>query len=224
MHSRLHGEYQPWLPPDHSNTAANPDATAAPSSSNPVIVQSTRPVANIEPRPQPISPEVLMYEPFTNVRTTSNVDTSNIRDNTATGSVPFQSSNSSSANLHAPRHQSASRCPYYRRVYHNLPSHYHSTLQNSNAYMRPAYAPHESLWYRQQNNQEIHRRHMMNTMSGSAVSNDAAPSNSFSSYPSRGSSSMSNNAYCVQCDQQHPIGHPHRRVRQYVCGLNFVRF
>lgn len=28
--------------------------------------------------------------------------------------------------------------------------------------MRPAYAPHENLWHRQQNNQELHRRYMMN--------------------------------------------------------------
>lgn len=28
--------------------------------------------------------------------------------------------------------------------------------------MRPAYAPHENLWYRQQSNQELHRRYMMN--------------------------------------------------------------
>lgn len=114
-----------------------------------------------------------------------------------------------------------SRCPYFRRLsasgYHNVPNFYHPNIQNGSPYLRPAYAPHESLWYRQQNNQEIHRRHMMNSMSSNAnASNDNPVSGSFSTLPYPRSTASG--------DQQHPIAHPHRRMaRQYVCGLNLVR-
>lgn len=181
---------------------------------------------NIETRqPPPISPDVLIYDP--NIQPNANIDSNDIQNVTQeSGAAPFNPPNNASANSHATRHQSASRCPYYRRLsmsnYHNMPSNYHSALQNGNGYLRPAYAPHESLWYRQQNNLESHRRHMMNNMSGTAAANDTAQPSSFGPYSRSGSSSISNNGYCTQCDQQHPIGHPHRRLRQYVCGLNLV--
>lgn len=222
-----------WYRPENPNPIPFNETLSSSSPSNPSTVfvqEDTHPVVNIEQRPPTISPDVLIYDPYPNLQPTANIDSNNIRDGQpATDSVPFSSQNITPANAHATRHQSSSRCPYYRRLsmsgYHNMPNHYHSPLQNVNGYLRPAYAPHESLWHRQQNNQEVHRRHMMNSMSGSGVTNDSTAPSSFGTYASRvGASSNPNGAYCMQCDQQHPIGHPHRRIaaRQYICGLNSV--
>lgn len=214
---------------DNQNAASFDDATPASNPPTVFVSQDTRPVVNVE-QPQPaISPEILMYEPYTGVQPPTNAEASNVRDGAqAPGAPPFSAVNPPTVGAQA--HASArhgTRCPFYRRVsmsgYHNLPNHYHAPLQNGNSYLRPAYAPHESLWYRQQNNQEMHRRHMMNSMSGNNVTNDNTTSNSFGVYPNRGATSISNSAFCLQCDQQHPIGHPHRRMRQYVCGMNLVR-
>lgn len=178
--------------------------------------------------PQPsISPDVLMYEPFSSAAPSSSAEANTARDSSqANASASFSGANNSAIGTQTLRSQPSPRCSFYRRLsmsnYHNAPNHYHSNLQNGNPYLRPAYAPHESLWYRQQNNQEIHRRHMMNSMSGTNGTNDSTASNSFGSYGGRVTTSLTNNAFCMQCDQQHPIGHPHRRVRQYVCGLNLV--
>lgn len=218
-----------WYRPVNLNgtsyTDATAGATAPPSAPNNTVFiqQDTRPTVNIEQRPRPISPQVIMYEPFANVQPASDINPSNIRgENTTNESVPFSAPNNSANGTQPTRHPSGTRCPHYRRMFHNLQNHYHSSLQNGNAYWRPAYAPHESLWYRQQTNQEIHRRYMMNSMSGTGTSNDTTQPNSFGSYPSRVPTSMTNNGSCIQCDQQHPIGHPHRRIRQFVCGLNVV--
>lgn len=217
-----------WFRPDNSNSTTF-DAPSAHNSNTSFVPQDARPVANAESQPS-ISPDVLMYEPFSNVSSSSssNLESNTVRDAPqASGLTSFPTTNNSAIGTQTTRHQSgSSRCPYYRRLsmssYHNPPNHYHSNLQNGNPYLRPAYAPHESLWYRQHNNQEIHRRHMTNTMSGTNATNEPAPTNSFSYPISRGTTSMSNNAFCLQCDQQHPVGHPHRRIRQYVCGLNLV--
>lgn len=174
-----------------------------------------------------------MFGPYPNDTNAANADANNVRDGAqATGSATFPDQNNLSSGVQSqsqPQARHGSRCPFYRRVsmsgYHNVPSYYHSNLQNGSTYFRPAYAPHESLWYRQQNNQEIHRRHMMNSMSGTNTSNENTSSSSFGAYPNRGTTSMSNSGVCTQCDRQHPIGRPHhRRPRQYVCGLNLVCF
>lgn len=205
-------------------------------------VNMTRPVENAEqqPQPPPISPEVQIYEPYSNIQNPSAVHGSgggadaagnnDIRDssqatpafNAVNGDVivdPHVQAQAQSQAQAQARHGSH-RCPYFRRLsasgYHSLPSYYHSNLQNGAPYLRPAYAPHESLWYRQQNNQEIHRRHMMNSMSSgtNAASDNATTAPGFGAYPNRVPTTN---------DQQHPIGHAHRRVpRQYVCGLNLV--
>lgn len=236
-HNRLL-RMEPWPQNSNSTTfdlaaaAAAVAASASASTStnqNPnsmFVPQDTRPAANVEP-PPPLSPDVLMFEPYTNVQSPPNAAESGSHNAAPeSGATPFAATNNSAIGPQTARHQPSSRCPYYRRLsmsgYHNMPNHYHPTLQNGNAYLRPAYAPHESLWYRQQNNQEIHRRHMMNSMSGTNVSNDSTTSNTFGTYPGRGATNMTNNGFCLQCDQQHPIGHPHRRIRQYVCGLNLV--
>lgn len=106
------------------------------------------------------------------------------------------------------RHQSGARCPYaHRRL---STSNYHSLYPTN---MRPAYAPHEMLWFRQQNNQEMLRRHYMNSL------NEPIPSNTFGYVPNRMNNASLTNGICMSCDQQHPIGHPHRR-RTHVCPLN----
>lgn len=168
-----------------------------------------------------------MYGPYANVQNASNIETNNVRDSSQpTGTSPSFTPQSNTANGTQAQSQAqtrhGSRCPFYRRVsmsgYHNVPGYYHSNLQNGNTYFRPAYAPHELLWHRQQNNIENHRRHMMNSMSGTGVTNENPSSSSFG----RGTTSTANNSFCAQCDQQHPIGHPHRRMRQHVYGLNLV--
>lgn len=133
---------------------------------------------------------------------------------------------------HASRGQVSSRCPFmlqdrnrryapghhYNIVHHQYPY----ALQNNNYHpVRPAYAPHENLWYRQQNNQEMHRRHLMTSANdsntdgfGTASSNGVAPN--------RASVAPATNAvYCLSCDHQHPTGMSHqpghyRRIRTYV--------
>lgn len=112
------------------------------------------------------------------------------------------------------RHQSGARCPYaHRRL---STSNYHSFYPQN---MRPAYAPHEMLWFRQQNNQEMLRRHYINSMT--AGINETPPTNTFGYVSNRGTGTTANGV-CMSCDQQHPIGHPNRRVRPHVCPLNLV--
>lgn len=223
---RSRNDFQ-WYRPENPNPTCFGAEQPASNPATVFVQQDTRPVVNIEPRPTAaVSPDVLIYDP--NVEPTPNIE-NDIQDTTqAADQESIIMQNLSGINSRVPRHQTASRCPYYQRLstipgFRIAPSNYHSSLQNGNGYLRPAYAPHESLWYRQQNQQEIHRRHMMNSMSGTGASNDTAQPSSFGPYPSRGSTSISNNGHCTQCDQQHPIGHPHRRIRgAYVCGLNLV--
>lgn len=153
---RLRSDFH-WYRPENPNPSSfsgsgGGDTT---SSSNPATVfvqQDPRPAVNIEPRQPTISPDVLIYE--ANVQPNASVETSDVQDTTqATDGVSFNPPNNSAMNSHVSRHQSAQRCPYYRRLsmsgYHNAPSsiiNYHSSLQNGSGYLRPAYAPHESLW------------------------------------------------------------------------------
>lgn len=206
-----------WFRPENPNQTQFGESSTSSSSastSNPTaaFVEQDESVV----RQQPISPDLLIYD----IQPSSNDDSNNIRDaSQASDSVPFSSQNPSNVQQ---RIHTAPRCPFYRRSslssYHSMPNHY----QNGNGYLRPAYAPHESLWYRQQNNQEVHRRHMMNSMGTASGTNESSSSSSFGSYPSRvGVGQSIPNGYCLQCDQQHPVGHPHRRIR-YVCGLNLV--
>lgn len=147
-----------WYRPENANPASfggSGGGGNTTSSNNPATVfaqQDPRPVVNNESRQPPISPDVLIYD--ANVQPNANAEASDVQDTTqATDGVSFNSPNNSAINSHPSRHQSASRCPYYRRLsmsgYHNAPSgiiNYHSSLQNGNGYLRPAYAPHESLW------------------------------------------------------------------------------
>lgn len=61
------------------------------------------------------------------------------------------------------RVHSSSRCPFVANDFRRHPpippasSNLQPVFTN---YVRPAYAPHENLWLRQQSNQEMHRRHM----------------------------------------------------------------
>lgn len=222
-HSRNGGS---WYRPVVYNPPIAADPTPASNPSTVFVPQdASRPAANIEQPQAPISPDILMYGPYPNGQNSSNAEASNIRNGTqATDPATFPAQNGTTNGTPGqsqPQARHGSRCPFYRRVsmsgYHNAPNYYHSNLQNGNNYFRPAYAPHESLWFRQQSQQELHRRHMTNP------TNENTTSSSFGTYPNRGTASMSNNNVCAQCDQQHPIGHPHhRRVRQYVCGLNLV--
>lgn len=239
--ARLRGN-GPWYRTDPNPTTLANIASA--------IMQDTRVVGNIvqqtqappppPPPPAPVSPDVVIYEPYSNTQNASTVhgndgDSSQANDaaafnNSANGGLidnahahaQAQAQSQTQAQVQAQTQTQAqarhgSRCPYYRRLsasgYHGIPSYYHPNLQPGAPYLRPAYAPHESLWYRQQNNQEIHRRHMS---SGANASNDNPVSSSFGALPYPRSAATG--------DQQHPIGHTHRRMtRQYVCGLNLVR-
>lgn len=61
------------------------------------------------------------------------------------------------------RVHSTNRCPFVANEFRRHPplppasSNLQPVFTN---YVRPAYAPHENLWLRQQSNQEMHRRHM----------------------------------------------------------------
>lgn len=212
-----------WYRPE--NTNGTPLDTASAHSANTAFVpQDTRPAVNVGAQPANL-PDILLFEPFSNVAAaTSNLEPSTARDApNPPDPSSFSATNNSAIGTQTTRPQpsSSSRYPYFRRSsmssHQNQPN-YHLTFQN----LRPAYEPHASLWHRQQNNQEIHRRYMMNAMSGTNNTNESTPSNSFLSYAGRGTTSMTNNQFCSQCDQQHPIGHPHRRIRPYVCSLNSV--
>lgn len=153
---RLRSDFH-WYRPENPNPAAfGGSGGDNASSGNPATVfvqQDARPVVSIEPSQPAISPDVLIYD--TNVQPNANVETNDVQDTTtqATDGVSFNPPNNSANNSHVSRHQSTSRCPYYRRLsmsgYQYAPSsiiNYHSSLQNGNGYLRPAYAPHESLW------------------------------------------------------------------------------
>lgn len=129
--------------------------------------------------------------------------------------------NPHTGNYTSARSQAPSRCPFMytdrnRRSYHcNMVHHNYPYLTQNGAYhnVRPAYAPHENLWYRQMSNQEVYRRHLMNHMSG-------VESTNFNTPPT--SQSPTGSVYC----HQHPsaIGRhqpPHHRcLRTYVCPEN----
>lgn len=154
---------------------------------------------------------------------------------------------------HGSRSQVSSRCPFMlqdrnRRYNIGSGSHYSVVHQfpyalQNNPYhpVRPAYAPHENLWYRQQNNQEMHRRHLM-TSGGHELTTNTGPITVPSAFerseacerrfraqfrapanvPAAAAPS-SNAVYCLSCDHQHPTGmshqpNPHRRIRAYVCS------
>lgn len=135
---------------------------------------------------------------------------------------------------HASRSQMSSRCPFMlqdRNRRYNIGGHHYNVvhqfpyaLQNNNYHpVRPAYAPHENLWYRQQNNQEMHRRHLMTSGNDSTTDGFAAASGN-TVPPNRGAAAPASNAvYCLSCDHQHPTGishqpNHHRRIRTYVCS------
>lgn len=166
------------------------------------------------------SPDVLVYEANpttanTEVNNNPNGAVENTQQNT---SVPYQSNQNNG--LYFARNQTNSRCPYlFRRL--SASNYMPNPIRNN--YLRPAYAPHESLWNLQQHTQELHRRHMTNSMNPS-MSNETMPINTFNGYPGRtnGSASVSNATLCVSCNQHHPNTHPHRRLRPHVCHLNLV--
>lgn len=181
---------------------------------------ANEPNQNDEPQPLIATPEMICIN-----ETHSNASTSNLEINLNSNvSNENQSSRMHTMNglphHHPPvRHQPGGRCPYASRRLST--TNYHNFHP---ANMRPAYAPHEMLWFRQQNNQEMLRRHYMNSMSGGIT--EPTPSSSFGYVANRmNTNGTIANGVCMQCDQQHPIGHPHhRRVRPHVCPLNLVCF
>lgn len=166
------------------------------------------------------SPDVLVYEanPTTaNIEANSNPNGA-VENTQQNPSAPYQSNQNNG--LYFARNQTNSRCPY---LFRRLSASNYMPNQIRNNYLRPAYAPHESLWNLQQHTQELHRRHMTNSMNPS-MSNEAMPINTFNAYPGRtnGSASVSNATLCVSCNQHHPNTHPNRRLRPHVCHLNLV--
>lgn len=151
-------------------------------------------------------PNMNVMSPNLELNSNQNVGNDNTQNSHAFTAVP-------QTMYHHPqiRHQTGGRCPYaHRRL---STSNYHNSLHQSN--MRPAYAPHEMLWFRQQNHQELVRRHYMSI-------NETTPSNSFGYIPNRstGGNATMANGVCMQCNQQHP--NPHRRLTSHVCPLNLV--
>lgn len=94
-----------------------------------------------------------------------------------------------------------------RRHHYCNVAHYPHVGPNN---IRPPYAPHETLWYRQQNNQEL-RRHFMNHMPS------MEPTTDFSSAPpSRPAVNQpSGSVYCYQ----HPNA---RHPSNFRCSRNLL--
>lgn len=104
------------------------------------------------------------------------------------------------------------RCPFLstdrnrRYVNNNFNPHLQQHTNGSYWHRPGGYAPHENLWHRQQNTQELHRRHMMHP---------SEPIN-YSNTSRNIGGQASNSVYCLSCDQQHP--HPvsiRRRAYDY---------
>lgn len=118
------------------------------------------------------------------------------------------------------RNQAASRCPFIingdrnRRFHCNGAHHHYPYAMQNGAYqnVRPAYAPHETLWYRQQNNQELHRRHFMNHISSLEASTDFS-NPSTSRLNASTANQPSNSIYC-----QHAAGLPRHQSQHYRCS------
>lgn len=187
---------------------------------DPITIPTGHSVGDVRPNerasqpnvPNTVTPDIIVYEPHLSatspnleLNSNQNVSNDNTQNSHAFTAVP-------QTMYHHPqiRHQTGGRCPYAHR--NRLSSSY--SVHPSN--MRPAYAPHEMLWFRQQNNQEMLRRHYMNSI------NETTPSNSFGYIPNRSAGANATLANCIQCNQQHPIGHPHRRLTSHVCPLNLV--
>lgn len=134
------------------------------------------------------------------------------------------------------RNQPQPRCPFLAsdRNRRYVTSHHQALYlnqyphQTSNIhYVRPAYAPHETLWYRQQNNQEMNRRHMMHPGPNIDVTtNSTNPHihNHNSNVRILGPNNPpSNMVYCLSCDQQHP-GNNRRMRSSYMCAFPGVSY
>lgn len=198
-----------------SNTAPNDDVSFVsenqpPNNAMPLI--SVR-VPRINIIRRAISPD-RVYRPHSNpiaANNESNPNPTNTAEPAApenTPSTDFSSTNRHTIETPTTRPQPSTRYPYMVRRLST------SSFLPNNSHLRPAYAPHETLWNRQQLNQEIHRRHMMNGMSG-GISNDSMPPNTFTSYPNRANlstTSTSGTAPCQTCHNQHPV----RRLRSYL--------
>lgn len=117
----------------------------------------------------------------------------------------------------AARSQAGSRCPFMltgdrnRRHHYCNVAHYPYVGPNANHNVRPPYAPHETLWYRQQNNQEL-RRHFMNHMPSVETSTDFS-----SAPPSRPTVNQPTGS--VYCHQHPSARHPSqfRSARNFLC-------
>lgn len=131
------------------------------------------------------------------------------------------------------RNQSQPRCPFLssdrgrRIVTSNLQTMYHNQYPHTSGnihYIRPAYAPHETLWYRQQNNQEMHRRHMIHpaNVEGMTVTNPHLHHHNNNIRLYGPNNQAPNMVYCLSCDQQHP--NTHRRARAFMCPAPAVSF
>lgn len=225
---------QYYVPRNRPNTAANNNNPNNNNNSMPLqtVAASSPPHS---PSNGPVAPNTVTLMPASNeaVDTSTNASSAGpTADDMPTNRPLFLNPHTGNWS-HASRSQVSSRCPFmlqdrnrrytsghhYNIVHHQFPY----ALQNNNYHpVRPAYAPHENLWYRQQNNQEMHRRHLMtggndanndgfNTVSGNGVA------------PNRASAAPASNAvYCLACDHQHPNGMSHqpghRRIRAYVCS------
>lgn len=108
--------------------------------------------------------------------------------------------------------------PTNQTVYYNP---YQQQTNNTN-YVRPAYAPHESLWYQQQNNQEMHRRHMIHPANLEGMSSANPQLHHDNTHVQMHASNSPNSAaHCVTCDIQQPGNN--RRMRSYAAPSPAVR-
>lgn len=212
----------PTFLPRHDRASPNAFTTNHYIRSPPVSPPQPPSIAIQRPPHPPPSPGIVIYESHindasssatiaeTNNETVSEPDANGVQFISSTQALPTNNTNTNNNNtLNAiyGRH-GQSRCPFILRRFStsNGFQNYYNSIPA--AHRTTAYAPHEMLWVRQQNTQELHRRHMMNINSSSNTdpANSTAQASSISHNP--------NSAFCVSCDVPH--GHiGHRRLRPY---------
>lgn len=216
---------QYYVPRNRPNTAANNNNNALPLQQGSTASPPTHSPSNGSVAPMPTLNEA--------VDTSTNASSAGPNAEDMPTNRPLFLNPHTGSWSHASRSQVSSRCPFMLqdRNRRNAPGHHYNiahhqfpyALQYNNYHpVRPAYAPHENLWYRQQNNQEMHRRHLMT--SGNDVNADGfGVANGNGVAPNRSSAAPASNAvYCLSCDRPHPTGMSHqpghhRRIR-YVCS------
>lgn len=209
--STLNWSAQPYYP--HSITAISPPIQTTEEQRIPIS-----PPLPSSPTSSPPVPQMQHGNSATG-SIPNRIPDSNVYTNAPTDGLPQRSTPHGQWTF---RNQQQPRCPFMTtdRSRRHVTSHHQAMYlnqfphqTNNIHYFRPAYAPHETLWYRQQNNQEMHRRHMMHPTPVDAT-NPHSHQHTTNIRLLGPNTQPTNMVYCLSCDQQH-LG-TSRRVRSYM--------